>query len=89
MRKHVMRNALLPIVTVIGVDLGALVVGAVLVEAVFAWHGFGTLVVGAARRYDFPVVHTAALAVAVLVLAGSLAADVAYGLLDPRIRRGS
>ena len=88
-RKHVMRNSLLPIVTVMGVDVGTLVGSAIIVEAVFAWPGFGTLVVEAAKTRDYPVIQAAGFTIGVLVLAGSLAADFAYGLIDPRVRRRS
>ncbi len=86
-RKHVLRNALLPIVTIIGVDIGTLVGSAIIVEAVFAWPGFGTLVVEAAKTRDYPVIQAAGFTIGLLVLTGSLVADYAYGLLDPRIRR--
>ena len=88
-RKHVMRNSLLPIITVMGVDVGMLVGSAIIVEAVFAWPGFGTLVVEAAKTRDYPVIQAAGFTIGVLVLAGSLVADFAYGLIDPRIRRRS
>jgi peptide/nickel transport system permease protein len=86
-RKHVLRNALLPIVTVMGVDIGTLVGSAIIVEAVFAWPGFGTLVVEAAKTRDYPVIQAAGFTIGLLVLSGSLISDFAYGLLDPRIRR--
>ena len=86
-RKHVMRNSLLPIITVMGVDIGTLVGSAIIVEAVFAWPGFGTLVVEAAKTRDYPVIQAAGFTIGLLVLAGSLLSDYAYGLIDPRIRR--
>ena len=86
-RKHVMRNSLLPIITVMGVDIGTLVGSAIIVEAVFAWPGFGTLVVEAAKTRDYPVIQAAGFTIGLLVLTGSLLADFAYGLIDPRIRR--
>ena len=88
-RKHVLRNALLPIVTIIGVDVGTLVGSAIIVEAVFAWPGFGTLVVEAAKTRDYPVIQAAGFTIGLLVLSGSLLADYAYGLMDPRIRRSN
>ena len=88
-RKHVMRNSLLPIITVMGVDIGTLVGSAIIVEAVFAWPGFGTLVVEAAKTRDYPVIQAAGFTIGLLVLVGSLVADFAYGLIDPRIRRKS
>ena len=86
-RKHVLRNALLPVITVMGVDIGTLAGSAIIVEAIFAWPGFGTLVVEAAKTRDYPVIQAAGFTIGVLVLAGSLIADFAYGLIDPRIRR--
>ena len=86
-RRHVIRNSLLPIITVMGVDVGTLVGSAIIVEAVFAWPGFGTLVVEAAKTRDYPVIQTAGFTIGLLVLAGSLLADFAYGLIDPRVRR--
>jgi len=86
-RKHVMRNSLLPIVTIMGVDIGTLVGSAIIVEAVFAWPGFGTLVVEAAKTRDYPVIQASGFTIGLLVLTGSLLSDYAYGLVDPRIRR--
>ena len=93
-RRHVMRIALLPIVTVMGVDIGtlvvdAVVVDAVVVEAVFGWPGFGALVVQAVEYRDYPLIQAASLTIALLVLTSSLAADFVHGLIDPRIRRTS
>ena len=88
-RKHVLRNALLPIITVMGIDIGTLVGSAIIVEAIFAWPGFGTLVVEAAKTRDYPVIQAAGFTIGLLVLAGSLLSDYAYGLIDPRIRRRS
>ena len=86
-RKHVMRNSLLPIITVMGVDIGTLAGSAIIVEAVFAWPGFGTLVVEAAKTRDYPVIQAAGFTIGLLVVTGSLLSDYAYGLVDPRIRR--
>ncbi len=85
--KHVMRNSLLPIITIMGVDIGTLAGSAIIVEAVFAWPGFGTLVVEAAKTRDYPVIQAAGFTIGLLVLTGSLLSDYAYGLVDPRIRR--
>jgi peptide/nickel transport system permease protein len=85
---HALKNALLPIVTLIGLQLGALLGGAVVTETVFAWPGVGTLVLDAILRKDYPVV----LAVVELVAAGfiviNMALDLLYGYLDPRLRLG-
>ena len=86
-RRHVMRNALLPIVTLIGLDFGTLVGGTIIIENVFSWPGFGTLTLDAVLRKDYPVIQGAGLTIGFLVLTGSLLADIAYGYIDPRIRR--
>ncbi len=85
-RKHVMRSALLPIIPILGVDVGTLVSSAIVVEAVFSWPGFGTLVAEAAKTRDYPVIQAAGFTVGLLVLTGSLVADLAYSLIDPRSR---
>ena len=86
-RRHVMRNALLPIVTLVGLDFGTLVGGSIIIEAVFSWPGFGTLTLDAVLRKDYPVIQGAGLTIGLLVLTGSLLADLAYGYIDPRVRR--
>ncbi len=86
-RRHVMRNALLPIVTLVGLDFGTLVGGSIIIEAVFSWPGFGTLTLDAVLRKDYPVIQGAGLTIGLLVLTGSLVADLAYGYIDPRVRR--
>lgn len=86
-RRHVMRNALLPIVTLIGLDFGTLVGGSIIIETVFSWPGFGTLTLDAVVRKDYPVIQGAGMTIGFLVLTGSLLADIAYGYIDPRIRR--
>ncbi|PZC40105.1 MAG: peptide/nickel transport system permease protein [Chloroflexi bacterium] len=88
-RRHVLRNALLPVITTMGVDVGTLIGSALIVEAIFAWPGFGTLVVEAAKTRDYPIIQTAGLLIGFLVLTGSIVADFAYGLIDPRIRRSA
>ncbi len=86
--RHALRNALLPIVTLLGLSLPALFSGAVFVEAVFAWPGIGRLLVDAVRARDYPVVMAATTISALLVVIGNLLADLASALLDPRLRRG-
>ncbi|MBV8913714.1 MAG: ABC transporter permease [Acetobacteraceae bacterium] len=87
-RRHVLRSALIPVVTMVGILTGELLGGAVLVETIFSWPGVGSAVVQAIEAKDFPVVQAAVAvtsAVFVLVSAGT---DVLYGLLDPRVRVG-
>lgn len=85
LRRHALRNALLPVVTITGIDLGRMVGGAVLTETVFAWPGVGTLVFTALQTRDYPVVVGTFMLVAVGVIMANLLVDVAYGVLDPRI----
>jgi peptide/nickel transport system permease protein len=84
--KHALRNALLPVVTMMGVNVGHLVAGAVLTETVFAWPGLGRLIYDAILHRDYPVMLGGLLVVTVCVVVGNLLADVAYAVIDPRIR---
>ncbi|WP_225769020.1 ABC transporter permease [Inquilinus sp. Marseille-Q2685] len=84
--RHALPNAAIPIVTIIGLNLGALVGGAVVVETVFAWPGIGRLLVTAVTSRDLAVVQALVLLVAATMVAANLAVDLLYGLLDPRIR---
>ena len=85
--KHALRNALIPVVTVIGIGLADLLVGAPLTETVFAWPGLGRMLVASVLQRDLPVVMGAVLVFAVIYVAGNLLVDLAYLLIDPRIRR--
>jgi peptide/nickel transport system permease protein len=84
--KHAFRNALLPIVTVIGLQTGSLLAGAILTETIFAWPGMGRWIVNAIVTRNFPVVQTGVLVFAMIFILVNLIVDVSYGLLDPRIR---
>ena len=84
--KHTLRNALIPIVTVAGIQLGQLVAGAIVLESVFALPGLGRLALGAIGARDLPVVQGVALFVASAIVVINFAVDLAYGFLDPRIR---
>ncbi len=86
--RHALRNALIPVITIIGVYLPRAVSGAAITETVFSWPGMGQLAVQSAATRDYPVVLGATLAVAVVVVASSLLTDLAYGYFDPRIRLG-
>jgi peptide/nickel transport system permease protein len=86
---HAMRNSMAPVVTIIGLQMGALLGGAVVVENVFAWPGLGTLIVQSVSGRDYAVVQAAALLIAFIVLLLNLAADIIYAFLDPRVRLGS
>ena len=87
--RHALRNALTPVVTLLGMSLPALFSGAVFVEAVFAWPGVGRVLVEAVQARDYPVVMAATTISAVLVVAGNLLADMLAGGLDPRVRAAS
>jgi len=86
LRKHVLRNAAIPVVTMIGLQLGALIGGAVITEMVFAWPGIGRLAVNAVYARDFPVVQAVALMVAMAFSVINLFVDVLYAFLNPQIR---
>ncbi|HEU5196490.1 MAG TPA: ABC transporter permease [Methylomirabilota bacterium] len=83
--RHALRNALIPVVTVVGLSLPTLVGGAVLTETVFAWPGIGRLAVGAVFERDYPVIMGVNLVVAGVVITANLVTDLAYTLIDPRI----
>jgi peptide/nickel transport system permease protein len=84
--RHALRNALLPMITLAGLALPALLGGSVFVERVFSWPGMGFTAVAAVAARDYPLVMAAVLVGAVMVAAGNLVADIAYGLADPRVR---
>ena len=86
--RHVLRNSLLPVVTLVGLSFSWIVAGAVIAEEVFNYPGMGLLFYQAATTHDFPVLLGSTLVVGVATVIGNLAADVAYGVLDPRIRYG-
>jgi peptide/nickel transport system permease protein len=85
--RHAWRNALFPVLTLFGLWLPILVSGSVFVEAVFAWPGLGSLAVAAVNNRDYPVLMGTSVLVAFAVVVGTLASDVAYAVLDPRVRR--
>jgi len=84
--RHAMRNALVPVITVVGLELGSLLGGAVLTERVFSLPGLGNLLVESIYRRDFPVIQGATLVVAVGFVLVNLLVDLSYALVDPRIR---
>jgi peptide/nickel transport system permease protein len=86
--RHVLRNALLPMITLLGLSLPALLGGAVLVERVFSWPGMGMLATGAVSARDYPLLIATTVVASVMVVVGSLAADLLYALADPRVRSG-
>lgn len=84
--RHALRNALLPMITLLGLNLPFLFSGAVLVEVVFAWPGMGRVIVGAIQSQDVPLVMGCFFVFTLLVVAGGLLSDLLYGVADPRIR---
>jgi peptide/nickel transport system permease protein len=84
--KHAVRNALLPVVTLIGSTLGTAVGGAIFIESVFNWPGMGLLLINAVEARDYPVIMAATLVVGACVLAANILTDIAYAAVDPRIK---
>jgi peptide/nickel transport system permease protein len=87
--KHALRNALLPTTTLVGLQLGFVVGGAVLIETVYAYPGIGRGIYEAVTQLDFPVLQGAFLLLAVTVVAVNMVTDIAYGFLDPRVKAAS
>lgn len=86
LRRHAMRNAVLPIITLLGLSLPSLASGALFVETIFAWPGMGSAAVAALSERDYPMVLGAVLAGSVIVVIGSLLTDMLYAAIDPRLR---
>lgn len=84
--RHAFPNALLPLITIIGLQVGMLMAGAFVTEAIFTWPGMGRLALDAINNRDYPVIQAFAVITAVMVLLGNVVADLAYGIADPRIR---
>ena len=84
--KHALRNALLPVVTILGLQFGALLSGAVITETVFSWPGVGRLLITAIQTRDYPLVQGGVLLISLTYVAVNLTTDVLYAFLDPRIR---
>lgn len=88
LRRHVFRNALIPTTTVLGLQIGALLAGNVLAEAVFNWPGIGLYAVNGIKNLDYPAIMGVTLVVSVIYVLINLAVDIAYAILDPRISLG-
>jgi dipeptide transport system permease protein len=84
---HAFRNALIPVITVIGLQVGVLFTGAILTETIFSWPGVGKWMIEAINRRDYPVLQGGLLLLGTMVMAVNLLVDVAYGVINPRIRR--
>jgi len=86
---HAARNALIPVVTVIGLSFGRLLSGAVIIESVFAWPGLGLYAFRSATSLDFPAIMGVGIVIAIVYIGANLLVDIAYGLIDPRIQVGA
>jgi len=86
--QHALRNALIPVVTVIGLQVGVLFAGAILTETIFAWPGIGKWLIESVARRDYPVLQGGVLLVAAVIMIVNLLVDLTYGVLNPRIRHG-
>ncbi len=83
---HALRNAMIPVVTVIGLSVGTLLAGAILTETIFSWPGIGKWMIDSISRRDYPVVQSGLLLIAAIVMIVNLLVDLTYGLINPRIR---
>ena len=88
LKKHVLRNSMNPVVTIIGLQFGSLLGGAVLTEKVFSWPGIGSYIVDCVQKSDFPVIQGAVLLTATIYVIVNLVVDIIYTFLDPRIKLG-
>jgi peptide/nickel transport system permease protein len=86
LRKHVLRNSLLPLITLFGLDLGLLFSGAIITETIYSWPGLGKLLFDAIVNRDYPIMMAGYMIIAICVLLGNLIADILYSVVDPRIR---
>jgi peptide/nickel transport system permease protein len=86
LKDHAIKNAMLPIVTIIAINLGFTVAGAIQIEAVFSWPGLGGAIFESVLRRDYPVLQGAFLLIAVTVIIANLIADLTYSYLDPRVQ---
>ena len=84
--KHALRNGLLPVITVAGDQAAAIANGAVIVETIFGWPGIGKLMIDSIMQRDFAVVQASILVTAIVILSINIIIDIAYAILDPRIR---
>jgi len=86
--KHALRNALVPLITILGLQFGALLSGSIITETIFSWPGIGRLIIEAVNRRDYPVVQGCVLLISLSYVLVNLATDLFYGIADPRIRLG-
>ena len=86
---HALRNALIPVITIVGLQVGTLLTGAILTESIFSWPGIGKWLVEAIHRRDYPVVQGGILLSAIIIIVVNLIVDLLYGVVNPRIRRST
>jgi peptide/nickel transport system permease protein len=86
--KHALRNALIPLITLVGLSIPSLIAGAVITEFIFSYPGLGQLTITAIFQNDYPTIYATSLVFGIFVIAGNLIADILYGVLDPRISYG-
>jgi ABC-type dipeptide/oligopeptide/nickel transport system permease component len=85
---HALKNVLIPLITVVGLQFGTLLGGAVVTETIFAWPGVGRLIMDSVLTKDYPVVQASILIVTILLVTVNLITDLIYGYVDPRVRLG-
>ena len=83
---HALRNALIPVITTIGLQVGVLMAGAILTETIFSWPGVGKWMVDSVFKRDYPVIQGGLLIIAAIIMLVNLGVDLLYGLINPRIR---
>lgn len=86
LNRHVLKNAITPVITIVGVSVGVLIMGAVLIETIFSWNGIGTYAVESSRALDFPAITGVCLVGGCIFLISNLVTDIAYAVVDPRVR---
>jgi peptide/nickel transport system permease protein len=84
--KHALRNALIPLITLIGLSIPGLIAGAVITEAIFSYPGLGSLIIDAIGQNDYPTIYATSMLIGFFVIIGNLVADILYGVVDPRIK---
>jgi peptide/nickel transport system permease protein len=84
--RHALRNALIPLITLIGLSIPGLIAGAVITEFIFSYPGIGQLTINAIGQNDYPTIYATSMLVGVFVILGNLVADILYGVVDPRIK---
>ncbi|MFQ6081765.1 MAG: nickel ABC transporter permease [Candidatus Aminicenantia bacterium] len=84
--KHVLRNALIPIVTIMGLQIGSLLTGAIITETIFSWPGIGRLIIRAINQRDYPLVQGVIIFIAFIYISVNFITDIVYAIIDPRIR---